>query len=311
MTHAASASSSAQHAARHAVLAQRARALQALRTTLSARGYLEVETPVCVSAPLPERYIDALSVGEGYLIPSPERDMKRLLAEGLPAIFQLTKCFRADERGARHTREFSMLEWYRAHATCDDLVADAKALICAAAQAACGSSGVIYGTHTLDCADEWEWLSVDDAYARYTTYTLPDEPDGATFDTLMATEIEPQLGISVPCVLHSYPSLFSPLARPCEFNPHRAKRCEIYCAGLEIANGCVEQDDIHILAARLREERDARCARGADPYPPPDAFLTAMASFPPAAGMALGVDRLMMFLCNTSRIDDVITFVED
>lgn len=296
--------------ARYRNIEKRACVLHTIRTTLSSRGYIEVETPVRIAAPLPERYIDAPATKNAYLAPSPERDMKKLIAEGFSAIFQISKCFRKGERGKKHCEEFTMLEWYRIGADCQTLIEDAKAIICTAVQAANNSPDISYRGSIVSCEKKWEHLSVDEAYEKYANITLPDSPDDALFDTHMVNDIEPHLGQEAPCVLFNYPRSVSPLSATCTDNPHRAQRCELYIAGLEIANGCVEQNDPDILVHRLNEEQMHRAKRGADPYPPFDEFIKETASMPSAAGMALGVDRLMMIVCDTDCIDDVVTYIE-
>lgn len=297
-------------AARRPHLVRRAQALQALRAFFVAQDFLEVETPVRMRAPLPERYIDAVPSGDAFLATSPEPHMKRLLAAGYPRIFQISKCFRQGERGRLHQPEFTMLEWYRAGADCAALVDDVRALLRHVCRALYGAERFVFRGSEIVVDEPWEQLSVDAAFARYAGCALEDTPDQHWFDETLVRQIEPQLGRRVPAVLHGYPAAFCPMARTLPGAPQRADRCEVYVAGIELANGCAEQTDAARQAAALREEQARRAARGASVYPWPAEFMAALPHLPPCAGMALGVDRLVMLLCDADCVADVIAFCE-
>jgi len=295
---------------RTSLLERRARVIGAVRSFFTATGFLEVETPILCRAPLPERHIDAIPSGSLYLATSPEPYMKRLLAADFPRIFQVSKCFRNAEAGRQHNPEFSMLEWYRAHADTGALVADAQAVLVAACRAVHGTAAFSYQGRALAMDTPWEMLSVDDAFARHAGVTLDACPDQELFDTTLVELVEPRLGLDAPTVLHSYPACLSPMARPLPGRPDRADRFEIYIAGVELANGCAELVDRGALEANIEAERQARRAAGKDPYPVPADFLEALDTLPPCAGTALGIDRLVMLLCDAARIEDVIAFRE-
>jgi lysyl-tRNA synthetase class 2 len=284
--------------------------LRAVRSFFAARAFLEVETPVRLHAPLPERHIDAVPADGLWLATSAEPHMKQLLAAGCERIMQISKCFRRGEAGTRHHPEFTMLEWYRTHADYRVLADDARALLCDVSTAVCGDTTVVYQQTRIDLAAPWEWLSVDEAYQRYAEWRLEDQPESFAFDCTMTQTIEPRLGIGRPTVLYDYPACFCPMAEPLAHNAARAARLEIYLAGLELANGCTERRDAHAQRQTLREEQAARQAMGKDVYPWPDAFDAALERMPAAAGMALGLDRLAMVLCDTTSIEDVIAFCE-
>jgi lysyl-tRNA synthetase class 2 len=114
--------------------------------------------------------------------------------------------------------------------------------------------------------------------------------------------IEPELGLRVPAVLYDYPAAHSPMSQPCADNPARAQRLELFVAGVELANGCTELCDPALQAERLKAEREARKAAGKDPYPWPATFLERLGELPPCAGMALGIDRLVMLLCDVRTV---------
>lgn len=297
-------------AARRDILERRARLIQAVRAFFIARDFLEVETPLRMRAPLPERYIDAIPSGDAFLATSPEPHMKRLLAAGYPRIFQISKCFRAGERGRRHHTEFTMLEWYRANAGCAALVDDAQALLQHVCRALDDRTWLVYQGERIELAAPWEQLSVDEAFWRYAGERVVEEPDQDWFDETMVRKIEAHLGRGVPTVVSSYPAAFCPMARTLPDKPWRADRCEIYIAGIELANGCAEQTDVERQAAALRKEQAIRAARGACVYPWPEEFMVALPYLPPCAGMALGIDRLVMLLCDATALSEVVTFCE-
>jgi len=295
---------------KRANLERRAELLRAVRSFFAARGFLEVETPVRLRAPLPERHIDAVPADHLWLATSAEPHMEQLLAAGCDRIVQISKCFRRGELGARHHPEFTMLEWYRAQADYRTLADDARALLCAVSAAVCGATTVVYQRSQIDLTAPWEWLSVDEAYRRYAGWHLEDRPEAFAFDCAMAQSIEPRLGVGRPTVLYDYPACFCPMAEPLAGNAARAARLEIYLAGLELANGCSERRDADAQRQALRDEQAARQAMGKDVYPWPDAFAAALERMPAAAGMALGLDRLAMLLCDAASIEDVIAFCE-
>ncbi len=298
-------------AAKRANLVRRARILQAVRAFFVAHDFLEVETPLRLRAPLPERYIDAQPSGAAFLATSPEPHMKRLLATGYQRIVQISKCFRRGERGRLHQPEFTMLEWYRRDATIRTLADDARALLRHICQSLDGTGSFSFRGARIDLDAPWEWLSVDDAFARHAGWQLEDAPDQARFDETLVSRVEPHLGHGVPVILHDYPAQFCPMARPRQGTPSRAERCEIYIAGIELANGCAEQTDAARQIVLLQEEQAQRAARGADVYPWPDEFVAALPHLPPCAGMALGLDRLALLLCDARSLDDVIAFCEE
>ncbi|HFQ82033.1 MAG TPA: EF-P lysine aminoacylase GenX, partial [Desulfobacterales bacterium] len=150
-------------------LRERARLLQAVRSFFIGREYLEVETPIRIPAPIPEAWIEVEAAGDWFLQTSPEICMKRLLAAGLPRIFQICKCFRRHERGSRHLPEMTMLEWYTAHADYHDLMRDCEALLGAVLprQSLPGFDGSM-----IDLTPPWPRLSLAEAFKRYASISL-------------------------------------------------------------------------------------------------------------------------------------------
>ena len=282
------------------ILNTRAKIISAVRSFFESEHFVEVETPIRTPAPLPEQNIDALKCGNLYLATSPEPYMKRLIAGGMDKIFQITKCFRSGEKGKKHNVEFTMLEWYRKDAGYLKLIDDAKNLL----DFVCGK------INHDKIFSEWEIVSLDDAWENITGEKLDDNPNGFEFDKTMVEKIEPELNKNHPVVITDFPAIFSPMCKQKNDNPFRAERLEIYFNGFELANGCSEQIDKKIQIKRLRDEQTERRKMKKDVYPWPGEFVDSLDSMPPSAGMALGIDRLVMCLCGADNIEDVLTFTE-
>lgn len=289
----------------------RARLIQAIRRFFEEKGYLEVETPHIIPAPPPETHIDAVSAGAGYLHTSPEVCMKRLLTAGFPKIFQISKCFRADERGNFHLPEFSLLEWYRTGIDYHALMIECRELILWLSEQLGTNGNICYQGRQIDLKRPWPKLTVSDAFDRYASMSLNKAMEEACFDEIMVQEIEPNLDSECPIFLYDYPSRFAALARLKPDNPEFAERFEIYMGGLELANGFSELTNAEEQRDRFEKECRKRRALGKDCYPLPEKFLKALETMPEAAGVAVGVDRLVMIFADRPTIDDVVTFTPE
>ena len=289
----------------------RAVLIQALRTFFIDRGYLEVETPLRIPAPAPEAHILPLTSEGWFLQTSPELCMKRLLAAGIPKLFQLCKCFRKGERGDRHLPEFTMLEWYAAQSDYRDLMADCEALLRHLA-AAMGKGGVLeWQGRRIELGPEWERITVAEAFRRYAPCTVEEALARDQFDEMLVEHVEPHLGITTPTFLCDYPAALGALARLSPTDPTVAERFELYVAGLELANGFSELVDPVEQRDRFVAEQESIRGLGRDPGPMPEPFLEALEAIPPAAGIALGVDRLVMLFAGAERIDQVVAFMPE
>jgi len=289
----------------------RAVLIQALRTFFIDRGYLEVETPLRIPAPAPEAHIVPLTSGGWFLQTSPELCMKRLLAAGIPKIFQICKCFRKGERGDRHLPEFTMLEWYAAGSDYRDLMADCEALLRHLA-VAMGKGGVLeWQGRRIDLEPEWERITVAEAFRRYAPCTLEEALAQDRFDEMLVEYVEPHLGMATPTFLCDYPAALGALARLSPTDPTVAERFELYVAGLELANGFSELVDPVEQRARFLAEQEAIRLQGRASGPMPEVFLDSLESMPPAAGIALGVDRLVMLFAGADDIDQVVAFTPE
>ncbi len=296
-------------------LALRARIIQAVRQYFTDQGFIEVQTPLLVRAPAPERNIRTFSVNQGgakgrlFLIPSPELNMKRLLAQGLDKIFQLGPVFRMEERGRFHLPEFTMLEWYRTGADYNRLMKDCESLLTAICLAMdLDQRNIPWNGRGIDMSPPFPRLTVEQAFFDLAGWTPGPAPDPDRFDMDLVACVEPGLPDDRPVFLMDYPASMASLARLKPGSTDVAERVELYCAGLELANGFTELTDPEEQAERFREELLARRDRGLEEYPWPEDFLNALSAMPPCAGMALGIDRLVMLLTNSSEIDQVVAF---
>ncbi len=301
------------------VLELRAAILRAIRRFFYDRDFLEIETPVCIPAPAMELHIDAIPAGDAYLRTSPELHMKRLLAAGCERVFQIGPCFRQHERGDRHHPEFTLLEWYRANADYLTMLADAKALIAAVAEAAIGRtwlsslSGSAPGGKIrraqVELMPVWDIFTVAEAFTSLAGWDPVTAFDAERFDLDLVNKVEPRLALEHPVVLMDYPAAAAALARRKPDNPQVAERWELYIDGLELANAFSELTDPVEQRARFEACAAERRALGQPVYPLDEDFLAALeAGMPPAAGIALGVDRLVMLLAGAGSLDEVLPF---
>lgn len=295
-------------AGRKKALHTRAVILQAIRDFFLQRNYLEVETPYRIPAPAPEAHIDAVPADGWFLHTSPELCMKRLLAAGYPRIFQLCHCWRKGERGTRHVPEFTMLEWYCAGVDYAGLMEETEALLQSVARRLGRRSRLSYGGRNIALASPWPRITVDEAFTRYAQTAMAEALAQDRFDEMMVRDIEPRLGLDKPAFLCDYPAERGSLARLRADNPAVAERFELYIAGLELANGFSELNDAEEQRARFLQEEAHRRSQGKRPYPLAEKFLDELRNMPASAGIALGVDRLVMLFVDTATIDDVMAF---
>ena len=279
------------------VLARRAAIVRAMRAFFDDQGFVEVETPVRIEAPAPECHIDCPPVATGgFLRASPELQMKKLLALGMDLIYQIGPCFRDGERGERHSPEFTMIEWYRRGATYMDIMDDAERLVLELAE---GFGGGRPSAPARIC--------VRDAYRRHAGWDPWTDWDQDRFDFDMATKVEPALAAGGGLVfLKDYPPAASSLAVVSgEGQDAFAERWELYWNGVELANCFTELCDGPEQRRRFAAAREERKALGESDYPLDGEFLDSLPLIGSAAGVALGVDRLVMALLGVGDIAEV------
>jgi lysyl-tRNA synthetase class 2 len=295
-------------ASRKSALTTRAVVLQAIRGFFRDLDYLEVETPHRIPAPAPESHIEAIPSDGWFLHTSPELCMKRLLAAGYPRLFQVCHCWREGERGRLHLPEFTILEWYCAGNDYRHLMEDCEALVQHVARRLDRGDAIVYQGREISLSSPWPRITVREAFSRYSQVPMAQALEHGHFDPIMVQDIEPQLPFDRPAFLYDYPSERSSLARLREDDPAVAERMELYIGGLELANGFSELTDPVEQRARFLREETYRRSLGKSPYSLPVKFLEELSDMPPSAGIALGVDRLVMLFADTAAIDDVIAF---
>ncbi len=317
--------------------------LAAVRRYFTEAGFDEVDTPALQVAPGMEPHLHACATtldepfGQGsrrmYLHTSPEFAMKKLLVGGVPRLFQLARVWRNGERSATHHPEFTMLEWYRAGASYRDLMADCEGLLRACLIAAGAPLFRRDGTN-CDPFLPWRYISVADAFRDFAGIdvlaTAPDPwaPDREALATearriglhvgeadawddiffrVMFERIEPHLGHDVPAILYDYPISMAALSRPSPADPRVAERFEMYVCGVELANAFGELTDPAEQRRRFVADMDLKERLYGERWPLDEDFIAALEfGMPDSAGIALGLDRLIMLATGARTIDEVL-----
>jgi elongation factor P--(R)-beta-lysine ligase len=329
----------ARHADVRPFLAARGAVTRAVRAWFDEQGFTEVETGILQVSPGNETHLHAprteLTGADGarairYLRTSPEFAAKKLLAAGEQKIFEFARVFRDRERGDLHLPEFTMLEWYRANAGYDAVMADSIVVIAHAAQAT-GIGRFSFRNEIADPFAEPELLTVATAFERFAGIDLlatvadgkgdrdalaamagarvritDDDTWSDIFSKILVEHIEPKLGQGRLTVLFEYPAPEAALARAKASDPRVAERFEIYACGVELANGFGELTDAREQRTRFMQAMDEKQRRYGERYPLDEDFLEAVASMPQASGVALGFDRLVMLAGGALRIDQVV-----
>jgi lysyl-tRNA synthetase class 2 len=329
----------AQHTDIRPFLMARGAITRAIRAWFDEQGFTEVETGILQVSPGNETHLHAprselVSADGGcttlYLRTSPEFACKKLLAAGETKIFEFARVFRDRERGDLHLPEFTMLEWYRANANYDAVMADSIVVIAQAAQAT-GIGRFSFRGKIADPFAEPELMTVAAAFERFAGIDLlatvadgkgdraalaaaarervritDDDTWSDIFSKLLVEHVEPNLGQGCLTVLFEYPVPEAALARAKPSDPRVAERFEIYACGVELANGFGELTDAREQRRRFMEAMDEKARRYGERYPLDEDFLAAVGAMPEASGVALGFDRLVMLAGGALRIDQVV-----
>lgn len=293
-------------------LKARASLYQTIHAFFSARQVLQVDTPVLAQHGVTDIHIHSIAVpGYGYLQPSPEYHMKRLLAAGSGAIYQISKAFRDGEAGRRHNPEFTLLEWYRPNFSLQQIIDETTALL----QPLLG----VPVHQTTFKALFLSQLDVDPLRADTQTLqkiandieSVPAMNKAALIDWLMACVIEPALPRDRITVVTDFPSWAAALAQK-KYDADGeevAQRFEIYAGGYELANGYFELIDATEQANRFADDIDKRKADSLPTLAADERLIAAMQhGLPACSGVALGVERLLMARHHWQTISDVIAF---
>jgi lysyl-tRNA synthetase class 2 len=237
--------------------------------------------------------------------------MKRLLSAGYPKIFQICGCFRQAERGERHLPAFTLLEWYHAGIDYFGLMDECEQVIRFVSRELGLGEKIEYQGKRMDLRAPWHRVSVKEAFLHYASVPVEETLASDRFDEIMVEKVEPRLGAPKPTFVYDYPASLAALSRIKKGAPECAERFELYMAGLEVANGFSELTSAREQRARFEKEREKRLQLGKTVYPIPEKFLEAVAHMPESAGIALGVDRLVMLFTNQRSIDDVVSFTPE
>jgi len=329
------------HADRRPLLLQRGRLKVAIRAHFEAQGFTEVECGALVVSPGNETHLQAfetvLTGPDGvhqprYLHTSPEFASKKLLAAGEEKIFDFARVFRNHERGRLHAPEFTMLEWYRAREDYGVVIDDTLALLRLAAQVT-DAKLLRYRDAVCDPFAKADRLTVAQAFTHHAGIDLmatlsaagegdadalrsrarrggidvSDDDDWSDmFAKVLTLRVEPRLGLDRPCILYEYPVCEAALARVSARDERVAERFELYACGVELANGFGELTDPVQQRARFETEMAKKERVYGKRYPLDEDFMAALASMPPASGVALGFDRLVMLVTGAPNIDSVL-----
>jgi len=322
------------HADRRPFLLARGRIKAAVRRWFEQQGFTEVDTAVLQRSPGNEAHLHAFEtalVGSDgrrfpfFLHTSPEFACKKLLAAGETRIFTFARVFRNRERGPLHHPEFTMLEWYRVGEPYERLMDDCTALLAVAARAA-GAPRLTFRGLSADPEAPPERLTVAQAFRRFAAIDLlatdrdglaqqalragirvaADDTWADLFSRVLVERIEPHLGLGGATLLTEYPVGQAALARPKPADPRVAERFELYVCRVELANGFGELGDPAEQRRRFEAEMAEKDRVYGERYPIDEDFLEALARMPPASGIALGFDRLVMLATGAGRIEQVL-----
>ncbi len=325
------------------ILEARFEIIRLIREFFWSENFLEVETPNIVNVPGQEPYLDPMKVeieneiGDkhiGYLHTSPEYTLKKMLAAGFENVFSISKCYRNKESfGGLHNPEFTMLEFYRMNVDFYKIMEDIENLLYSLKEKISanhksktrlpktGTVGQVINLksfHKIHMRDLWQkyvGVNLDDYLDKEsllnlvnTTYNLQLAPESYSYEDLFykifLNKIEPNL--IEPTIVHHYPAQMSALSKISQVDPRYAERFEVYINGIEIANAFSELTDQKEQENRLEEEKNLRKNLGKDLYEIDKEFLEAVKNLSNCAGIALGVDRLIMVLLGINNIDDIL-----
>ena len=324
------------------MLEQRATLLARARNFFNDGGVLEVDTPMVVNSPVTDVHIHSARVDLGapltasgaptehtepsrpyFLHTSPEYAMKRLLTAGSGDIYQICHVVRGFERGRHHNAEFTLIEWYRLRFTLDDLMSEVDALV----RALLGPVATGHSSERITYREAFvRELAIDpftaslgelqetarklgfvEAGSMANTAGAPHRDE--LLDFLMGAHIGPRLGANALTFVHAYPATQAALARLDPQDPRAALRFELYCEGVELANGFHELSSAAEQRARFNQDNAERHRTGLPAYPPDELLLAALeAGLPECCGVALGFDRTVMLASGAKNIDEVLSF---
>ncbi|MFO0723644.1 MAG: EF-P lysine aminoacylase EpmA [Myxococcota bacterium] len=305
------------------VLEARKRMNDTVRRFFDTRGFLEVETPIAVRSPGLEPHLFAFETEEEgpdrqreklYLHTSPEYAMKRMLGRGLGSIYQIARVFRNGERSRTHSPEFTLLEWYRAPGQLTELMDDIEGLLSAVSEAVGGPFrpqafrriSVSQAFVAVGLADPLSLERTEDLARGLLVKPNPEDTWDDVFHRAFFERVEPSFPLDSATILWGYPARMAALARIDPEDPRRAERFELYVGPMELANAFGELTDPVEQRARFLAEQEERRTLGRPVYPIDEGLLRDLPEIGPAAGIALGLDRLLMLCLGLPAIQSTL-----
>lgn len=319
-------------------LEKRMKLIRAVRAHFDDQGFWEVETPILQVSPVMDTHILALKTDlKGvdlkydktlYLHTSPEFAMKKLMVAGVRDLYQICHVFRNADHSRVHSREFTMIEWYRTGVRYQKIMQDCIDLLRHCAEAI-GTKTYTHRDRTADPFADWQMLSVAQAFEQYAgidlakyledrdgfravikakgMHTADDDRWDDLFFRVMGEKIEPHLGMQAPCILYEYPVSMASLSRPKPGDPRFAERFELYVCGIEVANAFGELTDAKMQRERFRKELAFKEQIYGERYPVDKDFIAALEyGLPESSGIALGMDRLAMLAVGVDELEYVL-----
>lgn len=314
--------------------------LRSIREFFWSKDFLETDTPIAVRLPGQEPYLHPIPVdfrdpdGQSerlYLHTSPEFSLKKLLAAGFEKVFYITKCFRNyEEFGTEfstHNTEFTMIEWYRAPGTLENIMDDTEELFKYVGKQL-SVSELMYKNAKIPFTSAWDRWTMKEVWQKFLGVNLdeylvidalktlavrlgyevsPGDQYEDVFFKIFLNEIEPKLGFDRPVFIYNYPRSMCSLSRVCPADNRYAERFELYVAGLELANAFGELTDASEQKRRLEEDKALRTNMGKPTWAVDPDFIAALESgIPNAGGIALGVDRMVVLFTGAHGLNEVI-----
>lgn len=336
-----------QHPEKIEFLRKRERIIDEVRAFFKADGFLEIDSPLMVKSPGMEPYLEVFETTliddehkkqRAFLLTSPEYALKKLLVAGIPKLFSICKSFRNGEGlSHKHNPEFSIMEWYRTNADYTDIMRDCENLfvhLCKKISPPTegGDQGVVweYQGKQYDLTTPWERISVAGAFEKYCGMdidTMLDEQKikeagmkrgfqvssdttwEQMYNQFFLNDIEPHLGVDRPTIIYDFPASQASLSKKKTDDPRFAERFEFYVAGIEMGNAFSELTDAEEQLKRFEIERAERESLGKTMYDIDMDYIEAIRTgLPPTGGIAVGIDRIVMFFANAPSIQDVLVF---
>ncbi len=318
----------------------REKVIKATRAFFDANGFHEVETPILIARPPAESYVDVFETTlldrsgtprKAYLSTSPEVSLKKLIVAGLGNCYTLTKSFRNTEMQSRlHNPEFTILEWYRVGADYTAIMRDCEALVHSIYRRLCNDTPFTYQGKKVDLSPPWQRMTIAESFRAYASlnfdefldmdkardiaaargYTVEDHSTWEQlYNQIFLNDVEPKLGRGKPVILYEFPAAMAALARKKKSDPRFAERFELYVEGIELGDAYSELTDAQEQDARFQEEMKTLTRLGKTLYEYDHDFIDALkVGLPPCAGMAVGVDRLIMLFSDVTDIADTLFF---